>query len=68
METPLKRGRGRPAGKELPHVKLVRLSDADVSRLDALARQWKCSEAQALRRLLREVSGAVPDPDAAKPG
>lgn len=45
---------GRPAGKDYPHAKLVRMADDDVERVQALAEQWRCSEAAAIRRAIQE--------------
>ena len=48
--------RGRPVGQPYPVRKLLRMSEADAVDLERLAEVWRCSEAEALRRALREAA------------
>jgi len=43
----------RPTTDPKPLVLIVRLSRNDVRALARLAREWKCSRSEAVRRLLR---------------
>ena len=54
MET--KNVRGRPAGRAYPHAKHFRLMDADARDLETLAQRWRCTEAEAMRRAIRETA------------
>ena len=48
------RTRGRPRGQDYGLVRSLRFAATDVKLLAALARRWGCSEAAAVRRLIRE--------------
>ena len=53
MENP--RPAGRPKGtKRYPVIKQLRLSDQDAADLKRLAALWRCSEAEAMRRSVRD--------------
>jgi len=43
----------RPTTDPKPRLFTLRLSAADVHRLSGLAKRWKCSMGEVLRRLLR---------------
>jgi hypothetical protein len=43
----------RPTTDPKPHVLIMRLSRNDVRALKRLAKAWKCSRSEVLRRLLR---------------
>ena len=43
----------RPTTDPKPRVLVMRLSDNDVRALSRIAKQWKCSRSEVLRRLLR---------------
>ena len=45
---------GRPSGSEYPVIKQVRLAVADAEGLSLLSREWRCSEAAAIRRAIHE--------------
>jgi hypothetical protein len=50
---------GRPPGKPYPTKKLIRLKAEDAEDLKELARVWRTTEAEAMRRALREVARLV---------
>ena len=47
---------GRPVGVPYPVKKFVRLRDDDADDLDVLTERWRCSEAEAIRRSIREAA------------
>ena len=53
------RGRGRPPGADYGVVKSIRFTEEDERLLAWLAREWGCSEAAVVRRLLREGAKEV---------
>jgi hypothetical protein len=48
-----KRGPGRPAGKDYPAARTLLLTHEDNALLAELARGWRCSAAEVVRRLIR---------------
>jgi len=48
-----KRRPGRPAGKDYPAARTVLLTYEDHELLAELARWWRCSAAEVVRRLIR---------------
>jgi hypothetical protein len=50
-----KRPPGRPKGQPYPVRKLLRMSEADADDLAMLAKEWRCTEAEAARRCIRIV-------------
>jgi hypothetical protein len=51
MEKP-RREMGRPAGRDYPIIKQMRLGSDDARKLGVLAEKWRCSEAAAVRRAI----------------
>jgi hypothetical protein len=47
----------RPTTDPKRRVLIMRVSNGDVRALSRLAKQWKCSRSEVLRRLLREAAG-----------
>lgn len=45
---------GRPAGRDYPVIKQVRLGTQDAEELARLAGEWRCSESAAIRRAIHE--------------
>jgi hypothetical protein len=50
--------RGRPVGREYPIVKQVRIGTEDAADLAHLCEEWRCKEAEAMRRAIREAAAA----------
>jgi hypothetical protein len=68
----MERRPGRPKGLAYPVIKQLRLRQDDADDLKALSERWRCSEAEAMRRAIREaakregVEPPPPDPAAAR--
>jgi hypothetical protein len=51
-----KRPPGRPPGQPYPVRKLLRLSEERAAELEKLSRKWGCTEAEAMRRSIKETA------------
>lgn len=57
MSEPARKKRlGRPKGAQFTYIRSLRFNERDAARMERLAEKWELTEAQVMRRALKEAA------------